>query len=400
MYDIVIIGGGIAGLYSAYKIHKTHPHLTCMILEKNSELGGRIHYEELNHEEMKEGGGFLRTTDTETIRLLDEIQIPYYFTRHPIQYTFKPVHVMKMMEELRVHYMSHEPIHITFEEYARSIWGQQRYNQFIKTTMYIDYRDSLMENVLTDVSDFMYNVTGYTEGIVDWNHMIYILISRITCPMIKNCTVMNIVPKNAWTIHTSVGTIQSRRIILATNVTSARKLLPTFHLLRYIHPSSCTKIFVKVADSCIKWMKIHVPIHTIVDSILHNIMPIDPEKGIYLIGYSDEEQADELSSYVHDSLANRTRLARLAETSLLLPVYSLSITRIVGKYWPCAMHKINPAIPYTEYRECKHAIQCPLSSMRIVGEMTAIGDGGWIADAIQSTDVITQDWLDDIVNVE
>ena len=394
MYDIVIIGAGIAGLYTAYKIHKTHPHLKCIILEKESELGGRIHYEELNHEEMKEGGGFLRTIDTETIQLLNELHIPYYFTTHPIQYTFKPANVIKMLNELRDTIQPAYPI--TFEEYTRKVWGDELYTQFIKTTMYIDYRDSLLENVLSDISGFSYNVSGYTEGIVDWYKMIHILISHITYPIIKDCTVTSIKQHDVWHIKTTRGIIHSKRLILATNAPSAIKLLPRFDLLRYIHTSSCTKIFAKVDDSCIELMKNHVPIHTIVDSILHNIMPIDIENGIYLIGYSDEEQADKLSEYVHNSFQHRYTLARLMETSLLLPSHSILITRIVGKYWPCAMHKIDHSIPYSEYSQFKHALQCPSPSIRIIGEMTAIDDGGWIGVAINSANVITTQWLDAI----
>jgi flavin-dependent dehydrogenase len=34
-YDIIIIGSGIAGLYSAYKIKHMNPALSVLILEKN-----------------------------------------------------------------------------------------------------------------------------------------------------------------------------------------------------------------------------------------------------------------------------------------------------------------------------------------------------------------------------
>ncbi len=37
-FDLVVIGGGIVGLASAYKIAKTHPHLSIAVLEKESEL--------------------------------------------------------------------------------------------------------------------------------------------------------------------------------------------------------------------------------------------------------------------------------------------------------------------------------------------------------------------------
>ena len=42
-FDIIIIGGGIAGLYSAYQIKKANPDITFCIFEKQSKkyMGGR-----------------------------------------------------------------------------------------------------------------------------------------------------------------------------------------------------------------------------------------------------------------------------------------------------------------------------------------------------------------------
>ena len=42
IYDIIILGGGIAGLYTAYKLNKCSPHLKILLLEKENYLGGRV----------------------------------------------------------------------------------------------------------------------------------------------------------------------------------------------------------------------------------------------------------------------------------------------------------------------------------------------------------------------
>ena len=43
VYDVVIIGAGISGLYSAYKIQNINPNIKLVILEEQSEkyMGGR-----------------------------------------------------------------------------------------------------------------------------------------------------------------------------------------------------------------------------------------------------------------------------------------------------------------------------------------------------------------------
>ena len=43
IYDIVIIGGGISGLYTAYNLKKKYPDKKVLILEKNNRFGGRIY---------------------------------------------------------------------------------------------------------------------------------------------------------------------------------------------------------------------------------------------------------------------------------------------------------------------------------------------------------------------
>jgi len=42
-YDLVIIGGGISGIYTLYKLSKTFPHLKILLLESGQRYGGRIY---------------------------------------------------------------------------------------------------------------------------------------------------------------------------------------------------------------------------------------------------------------------------------------------------------------------------------------------------------------------
>ena len=42
-YDIVIIGSGISGLYTLYKLSKNYPNLKILLLESNKRYGGRIY---------------------------------------------------------------------------------------------------------------------------------------------------------------------------------------------------------------------------------------------------------------------------------------------------------------------------------------------------------------------
>ena len=52
-YDIVIIGGGISGIYLMYQLIETHKNLKVLLLESNERFGGRVytHYEKIDGKE-------------------------------------------------------------------------------------------------------------------------------------------------------------------------------------------------------------------------------------------------------------------------------------------------------------------------------------------------------------
>ena len=52
-YDIVIIGGGISGIYLMYQLIETHKNLKVLLLESNERFGGRVytHYEMIDGKE-------------------------------------------------------------------------------------------------------------------------------------------------------------------------------------------------------------------------------------------------------------------------------------------------------------------------------------------------------------
>ena len=56
IYDCVIIGGGLAGLNSAYQMLNKKPKSKILLVEKNKRIGGRIHSINLHHQHNYEAG--------------------------------------------------------------------------------------------------------------------------------------------------------------------------------------------------------------------------------------------------------------------------------------------------------------------------------------------------------
>ena len=73
IYDIIILGGGIAGLYSAYRLSKRSPTSKILILEKENVLGGRVKTYKDKLMQVEAGAGRFHSGHTLYIALLKEL---------------------------------------------------------------------------------------------------------------------------------------------------------------------------------------------------------------------------------------------------------------------------------------------------------------------------------------
>ena len=97
-YDVVIIGGGIAGIYSMYNLKKKYPKLEVLLLEKEDRFGGRIYtyFEKINNQtyKMDLGAGRLGFHHKKIMTLLEDLNlkheiIPITNTQNYIEYDKK-----------------------------------------------------------------------------------------------------------------------------------------------------------------------------------------------------------------------------------------------------------------------------------------------------------------------
>ena len=73
MYDYVVLGGGIAGLYTSYKILKKKPNAKLLILEKERTLGGRIYTHHDNIMDIEAGAGRFHNGQINMLSLVREL---------------------------------------------------------------------------------------------------------------------------------------------------------------------------------------------------------------------------------------------------------------------------------------------------------------------------------------
>jgi monoamine oxidase len=73
IYDFVIVGGGIGGLYTAYKLHLQFPKKTILVLEKSNYLGGRVFTYRDKYMTVEAGAGRFSDKHTKLLKLIHDL---------------------------------------------------------------------------------------------------------------------------------------------------------------------------------------------------------------------------------------------------------------------------------------------------------------------------------------
>ena len=83
-YDFIIIGGGIAGVYCAYKLLLSSSKYKILLLEKESQLGGRVTMKKWHDVDLKLGAGIGSPENHVLIKLMEELSFPYIKSKSEI----------------------------------------------------------------------------------------------------------------------------------------------------------------------------------------------------------------------------------------------------------------------------------------------------------------------------
>lgn len=72
-FDIIIVGAGVAGLYTAYKIINKHKNIKICVLESSQYIGGRLHTIDYDGIKVDGGGARFNTDQNRILNLIDEL---------------------------------------------------------------------------------------------------------------------------------------------------------------------------------------------------------------------------------------------------------------------------------------------------------------------------------------
>jgi hypothetical protein len=397
-YDYIIIGSGLAGLYSAYLIKKHTPTKTILILDKEKKtwIGGRTGNETFYNTEIVTGAGVGRKNkDTLLIRLLKELKIPMQECTIKMNYakTIKnPVNVVKIIAYLKKQYNQKDATK-TFKQFAEPLLGCELYKSFTICSGYTDYENEDVKEVLYNYG-FSDNHPGWISLIISWKKLVQKLVEYIGTKNVKSLhkvikiNKLNNNPSLFKTICENNQTYYSNKVIIGTTITSLQNLLPNFSIYQQIKGQPFLRVYGKFTKESGKIMKHFVPYQTIVPGPLHKIIPL--KNDVFMIAYTDNQGATLLKDKIENNLPNRKLFVNLLERSLGIDECTLELIAIKGFYWPIGTHYYTPLQGYNNRKNFLKSAQHPEKDLLVVGEMVSMNQG-WTEGALESVEAIKND---------
>jgi len=416
IYDIIIIGAGIAGLYTAYLIRKTSPNLKVLILEKNQKhIGGRMGSELFYGSNVSIGAGVGRLEkDKLLMDLLDELDIPYkkFETNTGESIDLKGQCVVKKLF-LMIKRTYNEKrkkgicINQTFKEFALPLLGMSGYANFLACSGYTDYENTDIYDVLYNYG-FEDNYDNFTAVGIPWNLLLSKLVKKINPIKIKRNNVTSVEKNEDGNFIIESSNIKkikikvtakasqkfisikksfkyfTKKVVFATTVDSLYRLIKN-PIYDQIHGQKFLRCYGKFSQSSIPILKKYITSPTmVVKGPLHKIISINPDKGIYMIIYTDNESAAFLKSYIENNEENRNFLCVLFEKTFSIPHGSLKLNSIKSFWWPIGTHYYQPLTgPYKNRVDFIKKAQNPEKDLFVVGEVVALHQG-WSEGALES----------------
>lgn len=389
IYDYIIIGSGISGLYSAYNILQYDPFAKLIIFEKNNIIGGRMNVYNFCGVDVNTGAGIGRKNkDYLLIELLNELNIKYTIDKNTIYYhnNVEKINFNQIVKKLKNSYKLNKYSSYTFKKFAIEILGKDIYNKFVTYLGYSDYEKEDAYEVL--------NYYGLDDNISDnkilyikWNLLLNALIDKININNIQtNNTIMSInkINDNFIVKNDKNKIYYSTKLIIATTIDTINKLLPKFKIFNNIKGQIFLRAYGKFDKTSTNIMNNIINGYTIVNGPIKKIIPINKTNGIYIIAYTDNNGAQ----YFKDHLKDKNFFCKQIEKTLNLKENTLKLKKIKCFYWNIGTHYYKPLNnKYKNRKEFIDKCQNPENNLFIVGELISRNQG-WIQGALESVNNI------------
>ena len=407
-YDLVIIGAGIAGLYTAFRVLGESPKTRFIVLEADDGPGGRIQTVDFAGSEVVCGAGIGRTTDVLMRRLVRDMGLetgkpfPFHVNYSPVLETLD---LKQAIRRLRRAYQGQKgQTERTFKQFATPVLGgPQEYQKLVNTVGYHDFDEE-------DVYDLLYNYgldTFQDRKLMrmPWRALVAQLLKHANQGQKRvhfgqqvlaiktdekgqkknEAKVVHILCKK----HHSEYSIRAQKVVVATAIHSIRRLIQgsAEHLYRSVEGQPFMRVYGQFTKPAADAMRDVVTRQTLVPGDIQKVIPWDPDTGVYMISYCDSAAATRLHKKTKNTPENRQYFCRELERGLDLVPHTLHLKQIRAFYWPEGTHCYTPIPGGESVARYIHRIQRPVTNVYVVGE--AVSDNhGWCEGALNSVETV------------
>jgi L-2-hydroxyglutarate oxidase LhgO len=412
-FDVIIIGSGMSGLYSALQTKKLCPSMSFLVIERDELFGGRSYDYKFENTDVVTGAGIGRKNkDKLLLNLMKDFKIPIHFfeTQHEyadtieqkcnVKSTFLYLKNIYEKENKNKVYKNHK----TFKEYATSILGKEAYEHFTLCSGYTDYEKE-------DVYDTFYHYNfddNYNKWVgfsVPWKKLVDKIVTSLGKNIINNTEVTKIYKEDNYFEISTVNKNKNvknqkyycEKVIIATDIDSLNALIHNIShdpsLYYQIQGQSFLRLYAKFSKESIPFLKEKIQGVTVIPGPMQKVIPMNPDAGVYMIIYNDNKDADFFKKYFKNNSTNRDLLTNLFEKYLGLE-NKLHIENIKDFYWKNGTHYYKPlSSNFKTRQEFIKTAQHPDKNILVVGELISLHQG-WVEGALESVNnTLSKEWL-------
>ena len=413
IFDIIILGGGIAGLYSAHKIAKSHPNKTMLILEKDNVLGGRIKTYKDDKMQVEAGAGRFHDGHKKLLSLLGELDLAKYMIKIDAGNTYYDIHTKTPIKNPNIPllaklvsnssaFSTNELRNMSLIRYASHVLSKDEIKTIEDTFGY--YTELVMMSAadcLTLITEQLspkntfYTLNGGLRRIID--KLEENLTAHKTMTILRKHNVLNIRRDGFATyevsFHNRKITYKAKQIISALPKQVLEKIQffsPIHNILKKsIFCGSLCRIYsvfpVKNGKS---WFD-NLPKFT-TNNNLRIVIPIDAKQGVIMSSYSDNKFSKfwkEIYNKGGEQYMNRELVRLLQESTGIMNIPMPTKTEIF--YWEYGVGYWKIGIDSEDVS--KKIIQ-PLKgeNVFICGESYSLLQQQWMEGALETADIVAE----------
>ena len=374
MYDVIVIGAGISGLYATWKLEKQG--LNVLLLEKKDRIGGRLKTVERNGKKFDVGGiRYSLAHHKKLAKLCKELLIDNnehkIYPQHKKDVSF----IKKTLRTISSSFSEKELKSNTVEYFLRRIESGSQADRFIKAWGYSGNLQNAQAYWFLKSTSSMYNDGRMYYMKSGFGNLISILRKNIQSEIKTTCGVHN--------IEKDIGDVKVGFKVLMEDKTvyHSKKVicaLPPEALFKMNYFDKHKTILSTVTSN--NYIRIFGEIETKVMFLSHSGNDLIPQTisrgdGIVQLAYADSKRAEYLrNSYLHGNFPIKEIVEKFQLGSDPKWVESF--------YWKNGTHYWNP---YVDVENTYKSILNPDSDLFIVGEAFSKKQA-WIEGALETVD--------------